>query len=41
MDAERIDERVQMLVKLRTWYMSPVDAGSMLFEFEYWKRINK
>jgi nitrogen regulatory protein PII len=27
--------------ELREWYLLLVRAGSMVFEFEYWKRINR
>jgi hypothetical protein len=29
------------LQELREWYLLLVRAGSMVFEFEYWKRINR
>jgi hypothetical protein len=35
---ERLKERGEALSQLKTWYLTLVKAGSMVFEFEYWNR---
>jgi hypothetical protein len=38
---EKQKELRDALQELREWYLLLVRAGSMVFEFEYWKRINR
>ena len=38
---DRVNERVAMIEQLRSWYLNLVDAGSMAFEYEYWRRVGK
>ena len=41
MTEEKQKELRDALQELREWYFLLVRAGSMVFEFEYWKRINR
>ena len=35
---ERLKERREALSQLKTWYLTLVEAGGLVFEFEYWNR---
>lgn len=41
MQEEKQNELRKALKELKEWYLLLVRAGSMVFEFEYWKRINQ
>jgi hypothetical protein len=38
---EKQKELRDALQEVREWYLLLVDAGSKVFEFEYWKRISR